>query len=80
MSSDYEKILEEENEKLHAEIEELRKLLFNIAPHLDEMFDSLIKDVNSINNGYFERGQGCLNILKKIKKEKDYIKKELSSK
>lgn len=80
MSSDYEKILEEENERLHAEIEELRKLLFNIAPHLDDVFDSLIKDVTAMNNGYFERGQGCLQLLKKIKKEKEYIKKELASK
>lgn len=80
MSSDYEKILEQENERLHKELEELRKTLFNIAPHLDGMFDSLIKDVNSINNGYFERGQGCLQLLKKIKKEKEYIQKELASK
>jgi hypothetical protein len=80
MSSDYEKLLEQENERLHNELEELRKLLFNIAPHLDEVFDSLIKDVNSMNNGFFERGQGCLQLLKKIKKEKEYIKKELSSK
>jgi hypothetical protein len=80
MSSDYEKTLEEENERLHAELEQLRSLLFNIAPHLDGVFDSLIKDVNAINNGYFERGHGCLQLLKKIKKEKEYIQKELASK
>ncbi len=80
MSSDYEKTLEEENERLHAELEQLRNLLFNIAPHLDGVFDSLIKDVNAMNNGYFERGQGCLQLLKKIKKEKEYIQKELASK
>jgi len=80
MSSDYEKILEEENERLHKELEELRNILFNIAPHLDGVFDSLIKDVNAMNNGYFERGQGCLQLLKKIKKEKEFIKKELASK
>jgi len=51
MSSDYEKTLEEENERLHAELEQLRKILFNIAPHLDGVFDSLIKDVNAMNNG-----------------------------
>ncbi len=80
MSSDYEKTLEEENERLHAELEQLRSILFNIAPHLDGVFDSLIKDVNAIHNGYFERGQGCLQLLKKIKKEKEYIQKELASK
>ena len=80
MSSEYEKILESENEQLRVEIEQLRKLLFSIYPHLDGMFDSLIKDVNAINNGYYERGNGCLNLIKKLKKEKEYIKKEFESK
>lgn len=80
MSSDYEKTLEDENARLHAELEELRKLIFDLAPRLEKVFTDMAKDVHSINNGYFERGQGCLALLRKIETERKYIAKEFFSK
>lgn len=80
MSTDYEKVLEEENQRLHNELEVLRKTLYDLAPTFARALDTYEKDINSIYNGYFERGQGCAVLLKKIRKDKEYLEKVLSDK
>ena len=76
----YEKILEDENSRLHNEIEVLRRLLFDLGPRMEKVFREIEKDVDKINSGYYERFVGCSVIKRKLAAEINFIQKELLSK
>ena len=76
----YEKILEDENTRLHEELEVLRKLLFVLGPRLIRVFSELEGEVDKLYNGYYERFVGCSVIKKKLSSERKYLEKELLSK
>jgi hypothetical protein len=76
----YEKILEDENRKLHDELEVLRKLLFELGPRLQKVFKDIEGDVDKLNSGYYERFVGCSTIKRKLKVEREYIERELLTK
>ena len=76
----YESILEDENRRLHDELEVLRKLLFVLGPRLIRVFSELEGDIEKMNNGYYERFTGCSIIKKKLMSERKYLERELLSK
>jgi hypothetical protein len=77
--SDYEKILEDENSKLRNEIEFLRTTISNIGPKMDAVLFDILSEVEKLNNGYYEKATAYTIIVKKIRKERDTIKKNMTS-
>lgn len=77
---EYEKVLEDENARLHNELEVLRGLLYGLGPKMCKMLTDIEKDVDRVNSGYYEVFVGCNIIKKKLSAERKFIEEELKTK
>ena len=77
--SEYEKVLEETVEQLHQEMANLKKTLFELLPHMDKVLENVDKNIDKLNNKYFDLFSGCSVIKQQIARERNVINKMLGN-